>query len=88
MSVNIYPGKLGYYLRVDGLFISMQQSEYGLYVFKAIMPDHNTPSFAPYGSSQWVSVAAIRSVWNDYREIICASLRRPYQSVWGSIIPA
>ena len=82
-TIQIVNGKRGFHLRVDALFISNGFDSRPDPV-KAI----KTTVGIPYGSTEWVSVMAIRRFWNKYRVLILASTSKPYESVWGALIPA
>ena len=82
-SIQIVNGKKGYHLKVDGMHISFS-FESDVNPVKAIQNENGIP----YGSTEWVSVAAVRRFWNRYRVIIIHSTTRPYKSVWGQLILA
>jgi hypothetical protein len=77
-EVKILSGKLGFALRVDGLYIRVEQH-------KIIAIKSNNP--IPYGATEWVSVEALRKFWNENRQDIMASLAKPHASLWGQFIP-
>ena len=81
-TVKIVPGKLGYYLRVNGFWISAGFDDY--YTPLAIHSKYQAS--APYGATQWVSVKAIRRFWNEKMPFVVSSTLRPYISHWGNLI--
>ncbi len=78
-SVKIVNGKHGWHLRIDGFYISNIDG------IKSI--ESSKSGGVPYGSTEWVSITALRRFWNDYQAHILASTVRPYASVWGQLIP-
>lgn len=76
-TVKIINGKKGYHLKVNGLYISHGfNSE-----IKAIKNENGIP----YGSTEWVSIEAIRMFWHKYMAIIVESTKKPVVSVWGQL---
>lgn len=76
-SIKIVGGKRGVHLKVNGLYIS---EGFGSDI-KAIIDEGGVP----YGATEWVSINAIRAFWNKYRQIVVASTKNPYRSVWGQL---
>ncbi len=81
MSVRIINGKQGFSLKVNGQFIKNDFCG----EIKAITPNYIG---VPYGSSEWISVEAIRRFWNSNRAAIIEATKSPYFSHWGRLIPA
>jgi hypothetical protein len=80
-SIKIVNGPKGYILTVDGMYINFSFSSDNPPV-RAIRNELGIP----YGSTEWVSIEAVRRFWNNYRQIIVSSTQRPYKSVWGQLI--
>ncbi len=79
MSIKIVNGKRGYHLKVNGMFISQGFTN----DIKAIKNSIGIP----YGATEWVYINAVRQFWNQYRPIIVHSTTKPYESVWGQLVP-
>jgi hypothetical protein len=79
-SIKIVKSRNGFCLRINGHFISMSFVDCSR--FKSI---NSTSSLIPYGSTEWVSVKAIRDMWNHHRESVCESTLNPFKSIWGNL---
>jgi hypothetical protein len=77
-SVKIVNGKLGFILKVNGLYINLSTDGQ----IKAI--ENNLG--IPYGATEFCSIQAIRDFWNTKMIFILASLKTPFKSVWGQLI--
>jgi len=79
MSIKIVPGRRGYYLKVDGLFLSHDFNNH----IRMIKNNHDK---APYGATEWTSVDVIRDYWEKFRKSIIEGLKNPYESKNGELI--
>ena len=79
MEIQIISGKLGCYLKVNGLWIHRSFKNQ----FKAIRSKY---SDAPYGASEFISALEIDKIWKEYRYKITEALKTPYKSEWGELI--
>lgn len=79
-TVQIVGGKRGWHLKVNNLFIS-----FGFQTgIKAIVSNGGG---VPYGTTEWVSIKAIRKAWHLYMPLIIAATEKPHQSVSGTLVP-
>jgi hypothetical protein len=76
MSVKIINGRRGYILTIDGMYIN--------HGFEGIKAIENSVGI-PHGATEWVSIQAVRNIWNLCRPLIVGSVKRPYKSVWGRL---
>lgn len=76
-TVKIVGGRRGWHLTVNGLHISFSFSS-DVPPIRAIKAD--TESVIPYGSTEWVSIKAIREFWHKYMQMIIKSTENPYKS--------
>ena len=77
MAVKIVNGKRGYFLKVNGLYISSGFDN----DIKAIKCENGIP----YGATEWVSIKAIRFFWHKYMFLIISASNKPCRSVWGQL---
>jgi len=77
-TISIIETKRGWALKVDGCYINWDLEKR----IKAIKED-----YMPYGATEWVSINALRNFWHKYMPMIIASIKRPYRSFNGSLIP-
>ena len=75
-NIKIVSGKKGWYLKINGIYISQG---FGADI-KAIKCD-----YTPYGATEWVSIESLRNFWHKYMPTIIASLQKPYRSTWGKL---
>ena len=76
-QIKIVGGKKGWHLKVNGLYIN--------HSFNNKITAIKCEFGIPYGSTEWVSVNAIRDFWSMNRNFIVASLDKPCKSVWGQL---
>lgn len=76
-GVQIVSGKLGWCLKVDGYFINYNWLEVKAIEYTIDIPD---------GTSQWVSISALRNFWKEKKEEILESLNKPYVSWFGGLV--
>jgi hypothetical protein len=81
-SIKIIDGKLGFGLRINGLYVNCVNSENTI----KLIACNNVPC----GMSEFVSISALRSFWAKYMPYLIALSNAPetmhYNSVWGSLV--
>lgn len=78
-SIKICIGKHGFALRVNGMYI--HTGWYKISEIKAIKSDFPLPN----GTTEFISIKALKKFWNENRELILHATRKPYKSVWGNL---
>ena len=79
-SIQIVSGRLGWILKVNGMYIHLSLDDRNI---KAIKCDNGIP----HGPVQFVSIPALRKFWHLRMPEILHSTGKPYKSEWGSLIP-
>lgn len=77
-TIKIVNGKRGWHLRVNGMYIRHEFNG-NVIAIQCKFP-------IPYGSTEWVSIEAIRKFWHKYMPMVIHSTQSPYESVWGQLI--
>jgi len=82
MSVELIPGKKGWHLKVNGLYINHGWR----HDIKAVRNEIGLPVSA----SEWVSMKAIRNFWNKYMVHIIHATNNPHVHMGphGNLQPA
>lgn len=76
-GIKIVYGKQGFHLKVNGLFLYYGFGSGNSKDIKMI----DCKSGIPVGATEWVSIRAIRNIWNIYRIMIVDATSRPYKHV-------